>query len=237
MLKRYYYCLPLLIWMGLVQANDVDMKSKLEAVMPGIEVESVQPLANTGLYETIISGEVLYFTEDARYVFQGDVIEINTGANLTENKRSDMRMHALASLNEADLIVYEPEKTEHTLTVFTDIDCGYCRKLHRQMEEYTDLGIRIRYMAYPRAGIDSDAYDKAEDVWCAKDRKQAMTDAKNGDAVNSPECDSPVKAHFELGRKLGVNGTPSLFLENGQMLPGYIPPKRLKEVLDEYAAH
>ena len=236
MLKHYYYCLLLFTWMGLAQATDVNMKSKLEAVIPNIEIESVQPFANTGLYETIISGEIVYFSEDARYVFQGDVIEISTGENVTENKRVNMREEVLASLDGAEMIVYEPEKVEYTLTVFTDIDCGYCRKLHHQMDEYTDLGIRIRYMAYPRAGIDSDAYNKAEDVWCAKDRQQAMTDAKNGKIVNSPECDSPVKTHFELGRKLGVNGTPSLLLENGQILPGYIAPKRLKKILNEYAA-
>ena len=133
------------------------------------------------------------------------------------------------------MIIYEPKKTEHTLTVFTDIDCGYCRKLHQQIAEYNALGIRIRYMAFPRAGIDSESYNKTVDVWCAKDRKQALTDAKNGKEVTSESCNSPIQAQYELGRRLGVTGTPALFLESGEMLPGYVPPKRLKEILDQQA--
>lgn len=236
MLKRYFLWLPLLAWMGLVQADNLaEMKSKLEAMMPGVSIDDIQQLDNTGMYETILNGEVIYFSADARYVFQGDVIALESRENLTENKRVSLRQNALASLNESDMIVYEPKKTKHTLTVFTDIDCGYCRKLHNQMAEYNALGIRIRYMAFPRAGIDSDAYDKAEDVWCSDDRQQAMTDAKNGKAVNSKSCDTPVKAHYELGRQIGVTGTPALFLESGELLPGYVPPKRLKKILDERA--
>ena len=104
------------------------------------------------------------------------------------------------------------------------------------MDKYNDLGIRIRYMAFPRAGVDSEAYDKAEDVWCSDDRKQAMTDAKNGKEVDSDSCITPVQAQYEMGRRLGVNGTPALFLETGEMLPGYVPPKRLKQILDERAS-
>ncbi|MDC9725202.1 MAG: bifunctional protein-disulfide isomerase/oxidoreductase DsbC [Gammaproteobacteria bacterium] len=236
MLKRTYLWLPLLAWIGLAQADNAEMKSKLEAMMPGITIDGLQPLDNTGLYEAVINGEIIYFSEDARYVFQGDVTALETRENITENKRVKLRQETLASLNEADMIVYEPKKTEHTLTVFTDIDCGYCRKLHNQMDEYNDLGIRIRYMAFPRAGIDSESFEKAEDVWCSDDRQQAMTDAKNGKSVDSKSCDTPVKAQYQLGRRIGVTGTPALFLESGQMLPGYVPPKRLKKILDEQAA-
>jgi len=221
--------------MGIAQADDAEMKSRLEAMMPGITIESIQNLDNTGLVETVINGEIVYFSQDARYVFQGDVIALETRENITENKRVAMRMATLASLDEQEMIVYEPKKAEHTLTVFTDIDCGYCRKLHMQMDEYTDLGIRIRYMAFPRAGLDSESFEKAQDVWCASDRQQAMTDAKNGLNVDSESCSSPVKAHYQTGRRIGVTGTPALFLDSGEMLPGYVPPKRLKKILDERA--
>jgi len=233
MFKRVYLWLPLLAWIGMAQADNAEMKSKLEAMMPGITIDSIQPLDNTGLFEAVINGEIIYFSEDARYVFQGDVIALETRDNITENKRVTLRKETLASLNEADMIVYEPKKTQHTLTVFTDIDCGYCRKLHMQMAEYNELGIRIRYMAYPRAGVDSESFVKAEQVWCADDRKQAMTDAKNGISVNSKSCDSPVKDQYRTGGQLGVSGTPALFLESGEMLPGYVPPQRLKKILDE----
>jgi len=236
MLKHHYLWLPLLACIGIAHADNAEMKAKLESIMPGVKINNIQPLDNTGLYETVINGEIIYFSKDARYVFQGDVISLETRENITENKRVSLRKQALASVNEKDMIIYEPKKTKYTLTVFTDIDCGYCRKLHSQMAEYNALGIGIRYMAFPRAGLDSESFNKAVDVWCAKDRHQAITDAMRGKQVNSAACNAPVKAQYELGRRLGVSGTPALFLENGELLPGYVPPKRLKKLLDDKAA-
>lgn len=232
MLKRYFLYLPLLAFMGLAQADET-LKAKLEALLPGMIVESMAPLDDTGLYEAVVNGEIVYFSKDGLYLFQGDVIDLASRQNITANKRVGLKKKMLASLNEDDMIVFEPERTEHTLTVFTDIDCGYCRKLHQQMSEYNELGIKIRYMAFPRSGPDSDSFNKAVNVWCADDRQQAMTDSKLGTNVAAKSCDNPVGEHFEAGRRLGVTGTPALFLESGQMLPGYIPPKRLKQMLDE----
>lgn len=228
--------LPLLAVTSVVHAADTaEMKTKLEAMMP-FSVESIEAVGNSGLFEVILeSGDIIYFSEDLKYGFEGNVIEMATGTNITAVKRKDQRKNILASLDESELIIYEPKKTDYTLTVFTDIDCGYCRKLHSEMAQYNALGIRIRYMAFPRAGIDSEAFDKAEDVWCAEDRKQAMTTAKNGGEVNSKQCESPVASQYNLGGKLGVNGTPALFLESGESLPGYVPPKRLRQILDEKA--
>lgn len=234
MLKKCTLWLTLLLLTSVASAADTEaMKAKLEALIP-VTVDSIKPLDDTGLYEVVVNGsDILYFSEDLRYGFQGSVIALETGTNITEGKKTGLRKNILASLDESELIVYEPEKAEHTITVFTDIDCGYCRKLHNQMAEYNALGIRIRYMAFPRTGIDSESFDKAEDVWCSEDRKQAMTDAKNGQQVNSKHCESPVAAQYELGGKLGVRGTPALFLESGESLPGYIPPKRLRQILDQ----
>jgi len=231
------------LWMSLLvltstvyAADTSEMKEKLEAMMP-FQVESITAVGETGLFEVVIdSGEIIYFSEDLSYGFEGNVIEMATGTNITEVKRKAQRKNLLASLDESEMIIYSPKKTDYTLTVFTDIDCGYCRKLHSQMAQYNALGIRIRYMAFPRAGLDSDSFDKAEDVWCADDRKQAMTVAKNGREVNSKDCESPVAAQYKLGGKLGVNGTPALFLDSGESLPGYIPPKRLRQLLDDKAA-
>lgn len=237
MFKRYIAGLLILVTSSVVSASDnEDKKALFESILPGVSIDSVTKLDNTNLYETVINGDVVYFSADGRYVFQGDVIEMESRENLTEAKRTDLRQSILAGLDEKDMIIYEPKKTEYTLTVFTDIDCGYCRKLHQEMKEYNDLGIRIRYMAFPRAGIDSESYDKAVNVWCSKDREQALTDAKAGLDVQAETCDAPVRSQYEIGHKLGVNGTPALFLENGQLLPGYVPPKRLKELLDDRAA-
>lgn len=234
MIKRYLILLPLLAWIGSVQA-DAALKAKLEAMLPGMVVEKMSALEGTDFVEAVVDGQVVYFSKDARYVFQGDVIALDSRENITQLRRTGIKKEALASLNEDDMIVFEPKKTEHTLTVFTDIDCGYCRKLHEQMPEYNDLGIKIRYMAFPRSGPNSASFDKAVNVWCAEDRQQAMTDSKAGNRVETEACDNPVAAHFEAGRRLGVEGTPALFLESGELLPGYIPPKRLKDILDKKA--
>jgi thiol:disulfide interchange protein DsbC len=234
MLKRSFLWLVLLCVTS-AHADVTEVKKNLQAMMPGISLDSIRPLDNTGLYETVINGDIIYFSADGQYAFQGDVISIETRENITENKRLLLRKDVLASLNPDDMIIYSPEKPKYTLTVFTDIDCGYCRKLHSEMEEYNKLGIAIRYMAFPRAGIDSESYDKADAVWCSDDRHKAMTDAKNGKRVDSKSCESPVKSDYEIGGKLGVQGTPALFLESGEMLPGYVPPARLITLLNQKA--
>ena len=232
MLKHFYLYFSLLATISLAQA-DVVLKDKLEALLPGMVVQTLEPLENTDLYEALVGGEIVYFSKDGRYVFQGDIIDIKSRQNITENKRRGLKKEEIDSFNEADMIIFEPEKTKHTLTVFTDIDCGYCRKLHQQMSEYNALGIKVRYMAFPRSGLDSESFDKAVSVWCADDRKQAMTDAKSGSSIKVNSCDNPIKDHFEAGRRLGITGTPALFLESGELLPGYIPPMRLIQILDE----
>ena len=232
MLKHFYLYFSLLATISLAQA-DVVLKDKLEALLPGMVVQTLEPLENTDLYEALVDGEIVYFSKDGRYVFQGDIIDIESRQNITENKRRGLKKEEIDSFNEADMIIFEPEKTKHTLTVFTDIDCGYCRKLHQQMSEYNALGIKVRYMAFPRSGLDSESFDKAVSVWCADDRKQAMTDSKSGSSIKVNSCDNPIKDHFEAGRRLGVTGTPALFLESGELLPGYIPPMRLIQILNE----
>ncbi|PHS25249.1 MAG: disulfide bond formation protein DsbC [Methylophaga sp.] len=234
-IQRIFWLALLTVTSVVHAADTAEMQEKLEAMMP-FSVESIQEVGNSGLFEVIIdSGEIIYFTEDLSYGFEGNIIEMVTGTNITAAKKRLQRQDILASLDEADLISYQGQKTDYTLTVFTDIDCGYCRKLHSLMDEYNALGIRIRYMAFPRAGLDSEAFDKLEEVWCADDPEQAMTDAKNHKNVTSKQCDSPVAAQYKLGGRLGVNGTPALFLESGELLPGYIPPKRLRQILDEKA--
>ena len=221
---------------GMAQAADptAELQTKLDTLMPdtGLKLEGAKLLDNTGLYEVMMNGEVVYISSDARYVFQGDVISVTTRENLTDARRMGVSKAALDAVDEKNFIIYEPEKTEHTVTIFTDIDCGYCRKLHQEMAEYQKLGIRIRYAAYPRSGIGGDSYNKYVNVWCSDDRKQALTDAKNGAVLAEGKCDSPIKDQYELGQRIGVSGTPAIFLENGKLVPGYVPPAQLKQLLD-----
>lgn len=236
MLKKGLMMLSMLMAVSLnIQADNLDeLKQQLEKALPDTDIQNLQAVDDTGLYEGVINGEVLYFTADGRYVMQGDLVSLETRSNITEQRRVSLRKAVIDSLDEKNMIIFEPEKTDYTLTVFTDIDCGYCRKMHSQMQQYNDLGIRIRYMAFPRGGLESESYDDAVNVWCAKDRRQAMTLAKSGKKLDKTSCDNPVKDEFETGQMLGVRGTPSIFLENGQMLPGYVPPEKLRDILDEH---
>jgi thiol:disulfide interchange protein DsbC len=232
MLKHFLLFVALLFTAASHAAEPDKLKQQLEATL-GVPLDSLVQVDNTQLYEAVINGEVLYFSADGRYVIQGELVSLESRTNLTEQRRISIRKTILSGLDEDDMIIFEPEKVKHTLTVFTDIDCVYCRKLHSEIEEYKALGIRIRYMAYPRAGIGSESYDAAVTVWCSDDRQAALTRAKNGEKLKPKTCDNPVQAEFETGQKLGVQGTPALFTESGQVLPGYVPADRLIEILQQ----
>ena len=205
----------------------------LGRLVKSLKREQIHPTPIPGLYEVMLGARVFYVSADGRYLVSGKMTDLWTGEDLTEAKVNQARKAALDALDEARMIVFGPKEARHTITVFTDIDCGYCRKLHSQIAGYNKEGIRVRYLFYPRAGVDSESARKAEAVWCADDRKKAMTDAKRGKRVPYRQCDNPVRADYELGQAMGVSGTPALVLENGELVPGYIPPKRLARILDE----
>jgi thiol:disulfide interchange protein DsbC len=215
-------------------AESVESKKIREIIKQQLKAEptSIVESPVQGLYEVTVPPRIFYVSADGRYVLLGNLIDINSRKNLTQEKEGLARVAALEKMGEDSMIVFAPKQVKHTISVFTDIDCGYCRKLHNEIEQYNKLGIKVRYLAYPRAGIGSGSYQKAVSVWCAKDKKKALTTAKNGGNVPSKECDNPVKQHFELGQELGVSGTPALVLENGQIYPGYAPANKLISVLD-----
>ena len=203
----------------------------LTRLAPGTQPDDVVPAPLVGVYEVTYGSTVLYVSGDGKYVLQGDLIDLATRANLTDVKRRVARSKAIAALDESKMIVFSPEKVEHTVTVFTDVDCAYCAKLHSEMASYNSLGLKIRYLAFPRAGIPSKSYTKTVSVWCSTDPQKAIGDAKLGRAIAQRSCTNPVEEHYTLGRSLGVNGTPSLVLENGEIVPGYVPPGRLLQLI------
>lgn len=208
--------------------------TRLQAALNGEKPDAVNPTAIPGLYEVVVGGQVLYLSEDGRFIVQGDILDLGSRANLTENRRGELRGKAIEAVGENRMVVFAPEgPVKHTVTVFTDIDCGYCRKMHSQMAGYHKEGIKIRYLWFPREGKGSESFDKAVSVWCADNRQDAMTKAKRGESVEPKTCDNPVQAQYELGQKLGVRGTPSMILENGDMIPGYVPPTQLAQLLAE----
>ena len=152
--------------------------------------------------------------------------------SLTENSRKALRLDALNDLGDQSMITFPAKDEKYVLTVFTDIDCGYCRKLHREMGDYNDRGITVRYLFYPRSGPDTPSFDKAESVWCSKDQNDAMTQAKMGANVSAKACENPVQAHYEAGQRLGVRGTPALIMPDGSVQPGYLPADRLLTLLE-----
>lgn len=229
--------LPLLLCVGLVHADEIsELKAELQKQLPDMQLQSLTPVGQTGLYEAVIDDRIYYFTADGQYLLQGDILALESRENITEARRLELKKALLERLNEDEMIIFAAKKPDYAVTIFTDVDCGYCRELHRQVKDYNDLGITIRYMAFPRAGAESESANKLIEVWCAKDQQKAMTDAKAQREVNKTSLceDNPVAEQFEIGGKLGVRGTPAIFLEDGQMLPGYLPPKKLREVLDEY---
>ena len=209
------------------------LSARLQALAPGVEPDQVTETPVAGMYEIRFGSTIVYLSSDGRYMLRGDLVDLDAQRNITERARWSARAEAIGELDESGLIVFAPRAVKHTITVFTDIDCPYCVKLHQQMADYNQLGIKIRYAAFPRAGIPSSVYDETVSVWCASDPRTAIGDAKMGRSVETRRCDNPVREHYELGSAIGVTGTPSIILESGEMMPGYIPPQELARILGE----
>lgn len=212
-------------------ADEAAIKKALGEFMPGASVDSVKPTEIKGLYEVITGGNIFYTSEDGRYLLQGQLFDAVAKKNITENKLADVRKIALDKVGEKNMIIFKPALSKHTVSVFTDIDCGYCRKLHSEIDQYMAQGITVRYLFFPRAGKGSDSYSKAVSVWCAADRQKALTAAKNGESLDSKTCDNPVDQHMQLGEAFGMSGTPMIVTEKGNILPGYVPAAQLTKVL------
>ena len=212
--------------------------SRLQSLLGEEKPDSVKPTAIPGLYEVMLKSKIVYLSQDGRFVIQGDLIDLKERTNLTEARLDTQRSKALAAIGEDQMIIFAPTKpAKHTITVFTDIDCGYCRKFHQEIADYNRNGIKVRYLMYPRAGIGSDSYHKAVAVWCSPDRRDAITRAKKGEAIEQKSCPNPVKEQYELGQALGVRGTPTIILQDGQLIPGYVPAARLATMLDRSATN
>ncbi|MGD8176820.1 DsbC family protein [Marinimicrobium sp. ARAG 43.8] len=218
----------------------------LSEARPDFEFTDVRPAPFDGLYQVqVTGGPVLYVNEDASLMIAGDVFTVgpNGFARYEDPELVKKRKELAASLKDKDSIAFAPEgESKAVVYVFTDVDCGFCRRLHSQMHSYqdggetkpgyNDLGIEIRYLAYPRAGVNSPSARKLETAWCADDRQAVMDRLKNLQAVDTQSCDSnPVAEHYRLGGQFGVNGTPALILPDGSMQPGYLPPERLAQTL------
>ena len=216
-----------------IAGPDAEIKAQLGKLLPGEKIDSVNKTPVSGLYEVVMGPQLVYVSGDGRYMIQGRMIDLDKREDLTEPRRASARKQAVDKVGEDNMVIFAPKKYDHTVTAFTDTACGYCRKLHREIDDYGKAGIRVRYVFYPRAGVDSKSFKEAVSVWCADDRQKAMTQAKAGKSIDSKSCQNPVRSHMELGELLGISGTPAIVLESGDLVPGYVPAKRLSALLEK----
>ncbi len=245
--KRFFmkYCNTLIISSVLLatslvaQAQDEysAVEERIRALAPNAPSIAISETPIEGILMVQVGGDIVYATADGKFMIQGRVVNMDTFEDLTEVAKSSLRKELLAGVDTSKQITFAPESPVYDLTVFTDIDCGYCRKLHAQVDEYNKSGIAIHYMAFPRAGIGSHSYEKAVSVWCADDQLDAMTQAKLGAEPDPLQCENPIAEQYQLGVALGVTGTPALLTADGTLIPGYVPPEQLRERLDKMAAN
>ena len=197
-----------------------------------LDVSSVKESPIKNLFEVVTQRGVFYVSSDAKYLIQGDMYDLNNNMqNLTEKAMLALRMQKLKAF-ESEMIVYKAENEKHVITVFTDTSCGYCKKLHSEMADYNRLGITVRYLAFPRQGVNSATSRTMQSIWCADDRNIAMDNSKNGKGVTPKTCKNTVKEQYELGQFFGVTGTPAIVLEDGTLKPGYLPAQNLLKVIE-----
>jgi len=216
-------------------SGDAAVRAAMAKAMPNAEVDTIKPSVIPGFREVAVGGRVIYVSADGRYLIQGTLFDLNSRTSLTESSEAVIRRGILAKVGPERRIIFAAAKPKHRITVFTDIDCGYCRKMHQQIAQYNNLGISVEYLFYPRAGMGSEAANKAINVWCSADRRKAMTDAKNDRPVPNKTCVNPIAADYALGQKMGFDGTPAIYAADGSQVGGYLAPPQMLAMLDKLA--
>jgi thiol:disulfide interchange protein DsbC len=225
---------------SLAADSDVDqaIRKTLRAVQPDLPIEAIAESPMPGIYQVQLQGgRQLYASADGQFLIQGYLFQVKDGQaiNLTEQEESRGVAKTINAIPVKEMVVFAGKETKTHITVFTDTDCGYCQKLHSEVAELNRLGVEVRYLAFPRQGLNSPAAKELSNVWCAKDRQAAMNLAKSRQAVPAAECDSPVAKQYALGQMIGVSGTPAIVLANGKLIPGYQPAAQLAKIALESA--
>lgn len=241
MIKRLAM-LATMVLASTAQAGNADdvQEHIVEAVRtlnPALEVNAVHETPIAGLYEVVIGSQIAYFSEDGRYLIQGELIDLVEQRSMTEARLQEQRLPRLQQVPDEEFIIYPAVgETQHRVIVVTDIDCPYCRRMHGEMERINELGIEVRYLQMPRAGVASPSYRKAVSVYCNDDQNAAMDRAKGGEDPPVRDCDNPVQRHMALTAELGIRATPTVIFENGATHPGYLEAERLLEIAEQHAA-
>ncbi len=212
----------------------------VRALNPQVEVERVSAAPLPGFREAIVAGQVVYVSDDGKYLFLpgsgGALFDVHAKRNLSEDAMAATRTQLLKTIPASERIVFAPANPKYTVTIFTDVECGYCRKLHSEIAEYNRQGIAIEYLAFPRMGVGSEDFEKMVSVWCAPDRRKALTEAKSDRNPPKRNCQNTVRAQYDIGQRVGLTGTPMILTADGTQLGGYLPPAALRAALDRQAA-
>ena len=214
---------------------EASAREAIRAIAPQLRVDRIGPAPIAGFRQVIVGGQVVYVSDDGKHLLQGTLLDVAGRKDLNEVAMAELRRDLLATVPAGDRIVFAPEDPDYTVAVFTDVDCGYCRQLHGEIAQYNAKGIAVEYLAFPRMGPGSENFEEMVAVWCADDRRAALTEAKAGGEVKGT-CTSPVAMQYALGQRIGLAGTPMILAADGSQLGGYVPPARLRQLLDERLA-
>ncbi|ASJ75045.1 DsbC family protein [Granulosicoccus antarcticus] len=207
---------------ALAESSIDEVKERISEKLPGISVTSLVKSELPGLFELVTDGQIYYVDESAEYLVDGSLIRLSDRENMTDARLGGIQMALINEVGEENMLVYEPETpSNRSITVFTDISCGYCRRLHGEIDTLLDAGVKVRYLLFPRAGLGSQGHKDLESVWCADDPQAAMTNAKSGGKVEPKSCDNPIEMHVALAERLGLRGTPLIYTDSGVKIPGY----------------
>jgi thiol:disulfide interchange protein DsbC len=218
---------------GTPEARAIDA---IRTINARLAIDHVAPSPLPGFVEIVTGGQVVYVSNDGKYMMQGSLYDLAAKKDVGESVLAGVRRDLLKRVPESDRIVFAAPNPKHTVVVFTDVECGFCRKFHSQIADYNKAGITVEYLAFPRAGIGSPDYDTMVSVWCSADRKKALTDAKNDRPIAKRNCSNPVADEYRLGQRAGLEGTPMILSEDGSVLGGYVSPDELRAALDELDA-
>lgn len=243
-MRSLFMALTLIAGLGAIPGQAQEVPAQLrERLVQSLEVPSggqlqivnIKSTPLNDMYEVELNtGELLYSDSSGGYLFAGDMYQTTTDGllNLSSSTRQVRNAEIIAGIPEEEMIIFSPQQKRATITVFTDVDCTYCRALHRDMETLLELGVEVRYLAYPRGGEQATSFDKMISVWCSDDRQKSLTQAKNGQNLPRRDCETPVLEHYALGNELGISGTPAIVFADGQLIPGYLDAATLAEMLE-----
>ena len=216
--------------------NFLVIEEKLSQIIPAeLEIDSIQRSEVENFYEIELSDKSFFYVEEnAQYLFLGDIYKLgeNELINISQQKKFSSSQEMLKKINPESLISFTPELIKYKIYVFTDVDCGFCRKFHKQIDAYLNEGIQINYLAFPRSGVESETYTKMTTAWCSNDRQKVLTGLKNDEVFDQIDCmNNPIKEHYQLAKSIDIEGTPTIISSTGLTIPGFIEAKELVEYL------